>query len=127
MIQLVLDDTLIKEYLFPFTLTRASADIRIGILTIREKWERLLGQKVRVNGDEYLDSPAEQAAATPVVFSGNIVPSRLFIEALLKGEHTGEDILQQPFVRVLQHPWQIFEYNAWALEEDFRLITEKRT
>src|SRR4051812_10834741 len=29
--------------LFPFTLTRQVQDIRIGILTIREKWERLLG------------------------------------------------------------------------------------
>jgi len=31
------------ENLFPFTLTRQIQDIRIGILTIREKWERHLG------------------------------------------------------------------------------------
>jgi UDP-N-acetylglucosamine diphosphorylase/glucosamine-1-phosphate N-acetyltransferase len=31
------------ENLFPFTLTRQIQDIRIGILTIREKWEYLLG------------------------------------------------------------------------------------
>ena len=31
------------ENLFPFTLTRQIQDIRIGILTIREKWEQLLG------------------------------------------------------------------------------------
>lgn len=31
------------ENLFPFTLTRQIQDIRIGILTIREKWERMLG------------------------------------------------------------------------------------
>ncbi|MCW3073662.1 MAG: hypothetical protein JWP69_731 [Flaviaesturariibacter sp.] len=30
------------ENLFPFTLTRQIQDIRIGILTIREKWERML-------------------------------------------------------------------------------------
>lgn len=29
--------------LFPFTLTRQIQDIRVGILTIREKWERYLG------------------------------------------------------------------------------------
>ena len=28
--------------LFPFTLTRHIQDIRVGILTIREKWERYL-------------------------------------------------------------------------------------
>jgi UDP-N-acetylglucosamine diphosphorylase/glucosamine-1-phosphate N-acetyltransferase len=31
------------ENLFPFTLTRQIQDIRVGILTIREKWEQLLG------------------------------------------------------------------------------------
>jgi UDP-N-acetylglucosamine diphosphorylase/glucosamine-1-phosphate N-acetyltransferase len=31
------------ENLYPFTLTRQIQDIRIGILTIREKWERCLG------------------------------------------------------------------------------------
>jgi UDP-N-acetylglucosamine diphosphorylase / glucose-1-phosphate thymidylyltransferase / UDP-N-acetylgalactosamine diphosphorylase / glucosamine-1-phosphate N-acetyltransferase / galactosamine-1-phosphate N-acetyltransferase len=31
------------ENLHPFTLTRQIQDIRVGILTIREKWERLLG------------------------------------------------------------------------------------
>ena len=33
------------ENLFPFTLTRQIQDIRIGILTIREKWEQYLGIK----------------------------------------------------------------------------------
>jgi UDP-N-acetylglucosamine diphosphorylase / glucose-1-phosphate thymidylyltransferase / UDP-N-acetylgalactosamine diphosphorylase / glucosamine-1-phosphate N-acetyltransferase / galactosamine-1-phosphate N-acetyltransferase len=31
------------ENLFPFTLTRQIQDIRIGILTIRQKWEQLMG------------------------------------------------------------------------------------
>src|SRR5690349_16970 len=31
------------ENLYPFTLTRQIQDIRIGILTIREKWEKMLG------------------------------------------------------------------------------------
>jgi UDP-N-acetylglucosamine diphosphorylase / glucose-1-phosphate thymidylyltransferase / UDP-N-acetylgalactosamine diphosphorylase / glucosamine-1-phosphate N-acetyltransferase / galactosamine-1-phosphate N-acetyltransferase len=31
------------ENLYPFTLTRQIQDIRVGILTIREKWEKLLG------------------------------------------------------------------------------------
>lgn len=31
------------ENLFPFTLTRQIQDIRVGILTIREKWEQYLG------------------------------------------------------------------------------------
>jgi len=124
MIQLVLDDTHIRQHLFPFTLTRSSADIRVGILTIRQKWEKLLGIKVTVNGDEYLEPPSSETR--PVVFAGNIVPSKSFVDDLLKGNYPQEDFLQQSSVRILQHPWQIFEYNDWALREDFKLITDGR-
>jgi len=124
MIQLVLDDTHIGQHLFPFTLTRAAADIRIGILTIRQKWEKLLGIKVTVNGDEYLDTPHDDRQ--PVVFAGNIVPSRSFVEDLLKGNYSQQDFLQQSSVRILEHPWQIFAYNDWALREDFILLTSGR-
>jgi UDP-N-acetylglucosamine diphosphorylase / glucose-1-phosphate thymidylyltransferase / UDP-N-acetylgalactosamine diphosphorylase / glucosamine-1-phosphate N-acetyltransferase / galactosamine-1-phosphate N-acetyltransferase len=124
MIQLVLDDTHIRQHLFPFTLTRSSADIRVGILTIRQKWEKLLGIKVTVNGDEYLEPPTSETQ--PVVFAGNIVPSKSFVDDLLKGNYPQEDFLQQSSVRILQHPWQIFEYNDWALREDFKLITDGR-
>jgi len=128
MIQLVLDDTLIQQHLYPFTLTRASADIRIGILTIREKWERLLGQPVRVNrADDYLESPAMEDTAMPVVFSGNIVPSAAFVKELLNGTYSKENFLQQSSVRILHHPWHIFEYNDWAIREDFALLTAGRT
>ena len=127
MIQLVLDDTLIYQHLFPFTLTRAAADIRIGILTIREKWQRLLGQPVIVNrADDYLVPAAAEGAITPVVFSGNIVPSTAFVKELLNGSYSKEDFLQQSSLRILQHPWHIFEYNDWALREDFVLLTAGR-
>ncbi len=124
MIQLVLDDTNIQQHLFPFTLTRAAADIRIGILTIRQKWEKILGTKVRVNGDGYLEAPG--ADTQPVVFAGNIVPSKSFVEELLKGNYPQEHFMEQSAVRILQHPWHIFEYNDWAIKEDFKLITEGR-
>ena len=124
MIPLVLDDTLIKQHLFPFTLTRSAADIRIGILTIREKWEKLLGQKITVNGDDYLNPPTDNER--PVVFSGNIVPSKSFIESLSDGNYSQEQFMQQSSVRILQHPWHIFEYNDWALREDYILITAGR-
>ncbi|MFT3934316.1 MAG: putative sugar nucleotidyl transferase [Chitinophagaceae bacterium] len=125
MIQLVLDDTHVKQFLYPFTLTRPAADIRIGILTIREKWERLLGMKVTVNGDEYLETPAMENAQ-PIVFAGNIVPSRAFIQKLLAGTVSDQDLMDQSTVRILHHPWHIFEYNDWALREDFVLITSGR-
>ena len=34
-----------RNSLLPLTYTRPVCDIRIGILTIREKWEKYLGEK----------------------------------------------------------------------------------
>jgi UDP-N-acetylglucosamine diphosphorylase / glucose-1-phosphate thymidylyltransferase / UDP-N-acetylgalactosamine diphosphorylase / glucosamine-1-phosphate N-acetyltransferase / galactosamine-1-phosphate N-acetyltransferase len=126
MIKLVLDDTLIQPHLYPFTYTRSAADIRIGILTIREKWEKLLGQKVTVNGDDYLQHAASEQENIPAVFAANIIPSTDFIKALLKGNYSEQDFLEQTTVRILQHPWQIFQYNDWAIREDFKLVTAGR-
>src|ERR1700760_3958273 len=118
MIQLVLDDSAVRRQLFPFTLTRSAADIRIGILTIRQKWEKILGIKVRVSDDAYLDSPMAEKTQ-PVIFAANIVPSRAFVNDLLSGQFTGEAMLQHADVRVLERPWHIFEYNDWAIRQDY--------
>ncbi len=127
MIHLVLDDTATRQLLFPFTLTRSAADIRIGILTIRQKWEKILGQKVTVNGDGYINPPGTRIEeAAPVVFPGNVVPSFGFVQELLKGNYSPAQFEQQSSVRILQEPWHIFEYNDWAIREDFYLLTSGR-
>jgi len=40
---LLLEETSCTDDLLPFTATRSVLDIRMGILTFREKWARLLG------------------------------------------------------------------------------------
>ena len=35
-----------RSAMLPFTFTRPVAEIRVGIMTIREKWEKYLGKKV---------------------------------------------------------------------------------
>ena len=43
-----------RDNLLPFTYTRPVADIRIGILTIREKWNHYLGAKTSTITQSYL-------------------------------------------------------------------------
>ena len=49
----ILFDGEVRDALLPFTYTRPVADIRIGILTIREKWERRLGLTTTTITEEY--------------------------------------------------------------------------
>src|SRR5690606_18576069 len=50
----ILFDGTVRKQLLPFTFTRPVADIRVGILTIREKWEHLLGLSTTTVTEDYL-------------------------------------------------------------------------
>ena len=50
----ILFDGTVRNALLPFTYTRPVADIRVGILTIREKWETHLGGTTTTITEEYL-------------------------------------------------------------------------
>ena len=54
----ILYDGAVRNNLLPFTFTRPVADIRIGILTIREKWEKFLGATTTTITEEYLSESA---------------------------------------------------------------------
>ncbi len=51
---IILFDGEVRKALLPFTWTRPVAELRLGILTIREKWERTLGGKASYITEEYL-------------------------------------------------------------------------
>jgi UDP-N-acetylglucosamine diphosphorylase / glucose-1-phosphate thymidylyltransferase / UDP-N-acetylgalactosamine diphosphorylase / glucosamine-1-phosphate N-acetyltransferase / galactosamine-1-phosphate N-acetyltransferase len=77
------------ENLYPFTLTRQIQDIRIGILTIREKWEKVLGlSSFDRYEDDYKDLDRsitiEEAAHDGVclMIHGNVLPSPKLIKAV---------------------------------------------
>jgi UDP-N-acetylglucosamine diphosphorylase/glucosamine-1-phosphate N-acetyltransferase len=149
------------ENLFPFTLTRQIQDIRIGILTIREKWEQWMGLESfdKREGDyKDLDRSVEigEIGEKDVVYliHGNILPTSKLVKQIKKLK-TGEfisvpekesliyciskkEILDSNKIKVqeaveftaefkeVKFPWEIFQMNRWAIEQDFELLTEGR-
>ncbi len=113
--KVVLDDISCKEKLYPFTATRSVADIRIGILTIREKWEQILNEKIYTSSELNLNKDQQNGT---IVCPANIVPSKQFATDLIAGKSIGSV--------TLEYPWHIFQYNDKALKEDFELITANR-
>lgn len=78
------------ENLHPFTLTRQIQDIRVGILTIREKWERMTGlRSFDKKEDDYKDLERsvniDEATGNGVCFMvhGNVLPAPKLIKAML--------------------------------------------
>jgi UDP-N-acetylglucosamine diphosphorylase / glucose-1-phosphate thymidylyltransferase / UDP-N-acetylgalactosamine diphosphorylase / glucosamine-1-phosphate N-acetyltransferase / galactosamine-1-phosphate N-acetyltransferase len=110
-----LDDTAIRENLFPLTHTRHAACIRVGILTIQQKWEHLLGQEVFL-------VPTENRVAVPA----NIIPSANNFEIILAKIKAGEQILPSENISIIHYPWDIFLHCDAALRNDFEILTANK-
>ena len=114
--KIVLDDISGKNNLYPFTATRSVADIRVGILTIREKWEKLLDRKIDTISELTLnDSESKEVEQ----ISANIIPSQQWLNAFLLRQNITD--------KNLEYPWHIFQNNDMALREDFELVCSGRT
>lgn len=141
-----------RDNLLPLTFTRPVADIRIGILTIREKWEKMLGAKTSSKTEAYLSKkfPTEFTIDTDNVWiNGSYCPNEKLIEevrslkpgeSLVEGavivaantgnasdlEATGTKYESHAKAMQIQNPWDIFSKNGEAIQVDFDLITKGR-
>ena len=114
MISFLQDTQEVKNALYPFTGIRNSYDLRSGILTIREKWEFLLGETVSAGEMKHPEN-TNPLMAIP----GNWVPTGQIASQLLKG-------LRPPPEKLLTHPRDLFGINGEQIESDYFLITRNR-
>lgn len=141
-----------RNSLLPLTYTRPVCDIRIGILTIREKWEKYLGEKTSTITEDYLSVkyPTLQSEEMMLI-NGSICPTLKLVEAI-KGLKIGQALVSgnnvvaiyktkeqflseedstqeievcEDFIKIT-NPWDIFALNDKALRDDFQLLTKGR-
>lgn len=148
----ILFDGTVRNALLPFTFTRPVADIRIGILTIREKWEKYLGYTTTTLTEEYLMEKYPMVEMEEnIMINASFLPNPILIdmvqnlnpkEAILFGEEiiafhtndTQEDIDFDEYELIeyegevlrIENTWDIFVKNDAAIREDFELLTEDR-
>ncbi len=145
---ILFDDPIIRINLLPFTYTRPIGKIRVGILTIDEKWEKWLGAKPSFQTAEYLGKKfPKRAADKNLLINGAVCPDKKLAEAvrtlppdhflvkdqLLIAANTPETemsshntIVYNESLTVIDRPWKIFVENRAQLILDFRLITAGR-
>jgi len=118
-----------RENLYPFTYTRHIQDVRIGILTIREKWERVL-KMTSANKweDYYLDDytsvkiEKEIGKDNYLLIHANVLPTK----AIISKVKINKFVDYKGDIKAIYYPWHIVQLNDWALREDFVLITAGR-
>jgi UDP-N-acetylglucosamine diphosphorylase/glucosamine-1-phosphate N-acetyltransferase len=143
------DDPTVRVALLPFTFTRPVSAVRVGILTIAEKWEKRFASEVSFKTAEYLQKKFPLVSALDnLLINGAICPDDLLVDAvralpegyfLVKGSfliaaRNPEDPMTQQntieyenqFV-IIDRPWKIFRENAEQLKADFKVITKGRT
>ena len=148
----ILFDDASRESLKPLTYIRPVCEIRVGILTIREKWEKYLGEKTSTMTEDYLTVkyPAELSDAMMLI-NGSICPTPALVERIkslqtgqtlvcgdnivamfktkeefLSEEDNSEEIkIEEDFIKIV-NTWDIFVYNDRALREHFELLTKGR-
>lgn len=145
---ILFDDPDIRINLLPFTFTRPVGSIRIGILTIAEKWEKWLGAKASYKTETYLQKKFP-FISTPdnLLLNGAVCPDHALaatVKALPSGYFLVKDTLllaaRNPpaemnnkntieytqEITVIDKTWKIFRENGAQLRTDFALITNGR-
>ncbi|MGA8853975.1 MAG: putative sugar nucleotidyl transferase, partial [Christiangramia sp.] len=82
-----------RNDLLPFTFTRPVADIRIGILTLREKWEKLLEAKTSTKTEEYLSGKWPIHLDEENIFINSSIVATPEIASKIKGLKSGEKLV----------------------------------
>ena len=142
-----------RDQLLPFTFTRPVADIRMGILTIREKWEIHLDSTTSTLTEEYLSKKYPMVEMEEnVMINASYLPTKGLVKKIKsltenQAVFDGEDVVAfyvketqdevdfsiykkkicpKEAIFKIGHTWDIFLKNGQALQDDFNFLTAGR-
>ena len=148
----ILFDDEVRNSLLPFTFTRPVADIRIGILTIREKWEKYLNTSISTKTEKYLSKKFPMITESAnVLLNASFCPTKELVSLILNlkkneavykednliayfSENTQEEVDFSDYKKInfkgdllrVKNTWDIFSKNGIALQDDYEIITGGR-
>lgn len=127
MAHIILFDNEVRENLLPLTYTRPVCELRVGVLTIREKWEKWMEGQINYITQDYLaeEFPIDYGAVNYVI-NGSVMPSEQlctllkqmdFNEAFLAGDELVAAKLDERQFERLIHDEDIGEIQGRDLED----------
>ena len=153
---IILFDDNAHQTLLPLTFTRPVADLRIGILTIAEKWGKYLNAEFSYHTQAWLKGKFPlKIEADNLFINGSVCPDEALLEAIDKLENSEALLYGDILIAVklskgdaenfhcqalfshsvklehtpvmLKYPEDIFRKNDIELRKDFKLLTKGRT
>jgi UDP-N-acetylglucosamine diphosphorylase/glucosamine-1-phosphate N-acetyltransferase len=148
---ILFDDPLVRSQLLPLTFTRPVAMLRVGILTIAEKWKLWLDAGVSFDTQHYLHSRFQKTLTDDNYWiNGAICPDDAFISVLkilkpndaiekngrIIAVRTADDEVPEVIagtvhsypsdLTIIDQPWMVFTQNGPQLRIDFERLTKGR-
>lgn len=153
---ITLFDGIYHQNLLPLTYTRPVAELRIGILTIKEKWEQFIDNPIEIKTQPYLSKKfGSPTTENSIGINASILPSDDLISSLLdlknnqiltsKGKvvainplplnskNLGETLSSYKKVETkadflqVENVWDLFKLNEEAIRADINLIKANKT
>ena len=141
-----------RNNLLPLTYTRPVAEIRVGILTIREKWEAFLESTITFVTEDYLSDKYPMVEFDKNIFiNASFLPNNKLVNLIINlkpnelinsgddliafySEENQDDVDLDSFKKIpyvdkflqLNSLTDIFKINSLAIEEDFTLLTKNK-
>jgi UDP-N-acetylglucosamine diphosphorylase/glucosamine-1-phosphate N-acetyltransferase len=152
----ILFDDDAADQLRPLTFTRPVAELRLGILTIREKWEKYLGSLCSFLTRDYLQSKYSFIAGNEnILINGSVIPAQELVDEILALKDNQillkdktvlacnigaknplefaynniddyAEVQSKSGFNKLSWLWEIFRNNGTELTRDFELLTNGR-
>jgi len=148
---ILFDDPAIRTALLPFTFTRPTADIRVGILSIAEKWQKYISGDFSFYTEEYLNKKFKFSPTKDNLWiNGAVCPDESLV-SIIKSLGAGQGLVKDTRVIAYRTPehelpevisgsikeypseiciidqvWKIFQHNAVQIKSDFKLLTKGR-
>lgn len=146
---ILFDEEETRKNLLPLTYTRPVCEIRIGIITIREKWNAWLNTDCSYLTQDYLSAKYKTTEQDESYYiNGSVCPDEMLVKSIMSLKNgqkiTHNSILiaccgnieksalyeHVEYTRALtsvNNVWDIFQKNGDAIGKDFELITKNRT
>jgi len=148
----ILFDGKYRNSLLPFTYTRPVADIRVGILTIREKWEHFLNNNVTTLTQDYLSNKyLIKESHENILINSSFLPNYKLADLIMELKENqavvqGNNVIAFHTSQVkkefrlenyniinfethcisIKNIWDIFIKNDTAIKSDFQILTKDR-
>ena len=142
--KILLHDNHLHLRFAPLTLTRPVGNLRMGILTNDERWQKLVPEsEIYFSTEKYLTTKFKTTEKADLIVNAAVITTEELVlesmnlkdgDLLIQGNHwlvkKGNDALNKIEFKgdlvILENRWDIYQHNGLVLKSDYELITKGR-